>query len=180
MTYIIVKTIMFNTKTNLLSALTAVLFCLFAFTGCQPQQQNTSDFNFIFKYGVQGGNVLDTFKGMYTWDMVRGSDVTTRLTLTQDELNQIHTKMDEIDFWNYPDNFEVIPTGDLVSVVTPFNSYYFRVQNGNVTKELRWDDEITNPNAQADKLRELITLITGIIRSKPAYQRLPEPRAVYL
>jgi hypothetical protein len=156
------------------------LTCLFAVTGCGSAQSNNSSFNFIFKYGVQAGNVLDTFKGKYTRDMVRGSDATTRLTLTQDELNQIHAKMDEIDFWNYPDNFEVAPTGNLVSIVTPFNSYYFRVQNGNVIKELKWDDEITNPDVQADKLRDLIMLITGIIRSKPAYQRLPEPRAAYL
>ena len=157
------------------------LTCLFALIGCRPYQPVESDFNFIFKYSVQAGNVLNTFKGTYTRDMVRGFDVTTRLTLTKDEMDQIQAKMTEIDFFNYPDVFKVVPSANgTVGIVTPYDSYYFKVQVGNQTKELEWADEITYPpDAQADKLRELINLITSIIRSKPEYKALPQPRGGY-
>ena len=155
--------------------------CLLALTGCQNAQPNQSDFNFIFKYSVQAGNELNTFKGTYTRDMVRGFDVTTRLTLTKDEMDQIQAKMTEIDFFNYPDTFKVGPTADgMITMVTPYESYYFKVQVGTEIKELSWADEIQNPDPQADKLRELINLITSIIRSKPAYKALPQPRAGYM
>lgn len=169
-------------RTNYFIAMTLVAAsaCLLAFTGCRPYQPVESDFNFIFKYSVQAGNVLNTFKGTYTRDMVRGFDVTTRLTLTKDELDQIHQKMIDIDFFNYPETFKVGPTADgMITMVTPADSYYFKVQVGNETKELTWADEIKNPDLQADKLRELINIITSIIRSKPEYKALPQPRGGY-
>jgi hypothetical protein len=168
-------------KTIKIVFLVALATCFLSLTGCRPYQPVESDFNFIFKYSVQAGNELNTFKGTYTRDMVRGFDVTTRLTLTKDELDQIHQKMIDIDLFNYPDTFKVGPTADgMITMETPYDSYYFKVQAGNETKELSWDAENINPNPQADKLRELIKLIIGIIQSKPAYKALPEPRGGYM
>lgn len=156
------------------------LICLLAFTSCRPYQPVDPDFNFIFKYGVMAKNELNTFTGRYTKDMVLAHSITTRLTLTKDELDQIHQKMIDFDFFNYPDTFKVGPRADgMISIVTPYDSYYFKVQVGNETKELTWEDEIKNPDPKADKLRELIKLITSIIQSKPAYNALPQPRSGY-
>ena len=139
------------------------------------------NFNLIFRYGVMSKNILDTFQGTFSKDMVRDPSITIDLSLSQEEMDSIYQKMVEIDFFNYPDEFKVpVPPDGLVQIVTPYSSYYFRVKYGSEIKELRWKDEIKNENIKADKLRELIKLIRDIIESKEEYQKLPEPTSGYL
>jgi len=86
----------------------------------------------------------------------------------------------EIDFFNYPDNFSVsVPPGEPSGIVTPYASYYFKVEYNSQVKELRWGDEITNPDEKAERLRELIALIRSIVESKEEYRKLPEPTTAY-
>jgi hypothetical protein len=140
-----------------------------------------SNFNLIFKYGIFAKNELNTFNGTYTKDMVSDPSITVELSLTEEELDSIYEKMIEIDFFNYPDKFSIVPSpNDLVRMVTPYSSYYFKVQYDSRIKELRWEDEILNPDIQADKLMELINLIRDIIESKDEYKELPEPTSGYL
>jgi hypothetical protein len=161
---------------------------LLVITGCgvvKAQEVNSnnlqkSNYNFVFKYGVTARNTLDTSQGTFTKDMVSAPGVTIDLVLTADEMDSIYKKMMEIDFFNYPDEFKVTPEGDLVGMVTPYSTYYFKVDYGSGIKELIWEDEITNSNEQADKLRELINLIKNIIESKAEYQALPEPSGGYM
>ena len=113
--------------------------------------------------------------------MVTDPSVTTKLTLTAEEMTQIFQKMEEVKFFDYPDKFSVkVPTGSPITAVTPSDSYYFKVQYNNRIKELTWDDNILNPDAQASNLRELIQLIEKIIQSKNEYKSLPTPRSGYL
>lgn len=151
---------------------------LFTSIGCNPPAHD--NFGLIFKYGVTAGNVLNTFEGTYTKDMVIDPPIRVSLSLTEEELDTIYQKMLEIDFFNYPDEFSVTPTEGLVGIVTPHTSYYFKVIYDSKVKELWWDDEITNPDTKADKLRELIELIKGIIHSKEEYKKLPEPKGGYV
>jgi len=151
--------------------------------GCRDTNTNISkefDFNFIFKYGITGRNILDTYHGTFTKDMITAPGITIELTVTIEEMDNIYQKMVEIDFFNYPDEFKVAVTGEIISTVTPYSSYYFEVEYGPDVKILAWEDEITNPDSQADKLRELINLIKNIIESKAEYQALPEPSGGYL
>ncbi len=139
------------------------------------------DFNFIFKYGFSGRNTLDTFKGTFTKDMGLDAPVTIPLSLTQEEKDKIYQKMIEIDFFHYPDKFSVIlPSGEIEERVTPYSTYYFKVISGGETKELLWSEKVTNSEARADSLRELISLIKGIIESREEYKQLPEARSGYI
>lgn len=135
---------------------------------------------FRYGYGTPVKNELNTLNNTYTKDMIGDPPVTTHLSLSKGELDTIISKMKEIGFFGYPDWFSV-PTqpGGMVGCVTPFESYYFRVECDSGAKGLYWDDNITNANKDADKLRELIRLIKGIVESKPEYQRLPAPRGGY-
>ena len=154
---------------------------LLLLVGCTGDDTQEGEFNFIFKYGVTGGNVLDTFQGTFTKDMVMEEDITIDFTLTAEDMDGIYQKMLEIDFFSYPDIFEVaVPEGELTHLVTPYSSYYFKVQHVGGTKELTWEDEIANPDENADKLKELIHLIRDIIELKPEYLVLPEPTGGYL
>ena len=142
------------------------------------------DVNLIFRYGVGAKNELNTFEGTYTKDMVSDPSITVPLSLTEEELDRIYRKMVEIDFFEYPEEFFVdVASGELAGMVTPYSSYYFKVEYGSSIKELRWEDEITeitNEDDKANKLRELIKLITDIIEAKEEYQRLPEPTSGYM
>jgi hypothetical protein len=165
--------------------ITGLIILLTGMTGCTPgdagANTDNDNFNFIFKYGFSGRNTLDTFAGTFTKDMGLEAPITIELRLSQEEMNSIYQKMVEIDFFNYPDRFSVnVPPGEPKTRVTPYPSYFFKVTYQGHTKELLWHEKITNSEARADKLRELIALIKGIIESKEEYKKLPEPKSGYL
>jgi len=140
-----------------------------------------SDLHLTFKYGVGAKNVLNTFTGTYTRDMVKDPPVTVKFCLSEKDLDRIYQKMVAIDFFSYPTRFSAQSSGDVIGEMTPFSTYYFKVQCGSSeTKELVWAAKYTySGNKEAEDLKELIDLIIEIIRSKPEYRRLPEPRAGY-
>ena len=159
----------------------ALMLALLGTVGCGTSTRRESDFNLIFKYGVGAKNELNTFEETYTKDMVMDPSITVNLALSQEELDRIYQKMVEIDFFSYPDKFSVsILPGEVIGMVIPFSSYYFKVEHNSKTKELWWDDEITNEDEKAKKLRELIKFIRDIVESKEEYKKLPPPRGGYL
>lgn len=165
----------------ILASLALVVAALSGMVGCDNQTPAESNFNLIFKYGVNAMNELDTFQGTYTKDMVADPSITVPLSLSEEELDRIYQKMVEIDFFNYPDKFSVyVPPGEPVGIVTPYASYYFKVEYNSQVKELWWEDEIINENEKADRLRELIKLIRDIVESKEEYKELPPPSSAYL
>lgn len=165
----------------ILASLALVVAALSGMVGCDNQTPAEYNFNLIFKYGVNAMNELDTFQGTYTKDMVADPSITVPLSLSEEELDRIYQKMVEIDFFNYPDKFSVyVPPGEPVGIVTPYASYYFKVEYNSQVKELWWEDEIINENEKADRLRELIKLIRDIVESKEEYKELPPPSSAYL
>lgn len=167
-------------KYVVLAVTLAILVPLLGIAGCGERELQISDFDLEFKYGITASNVLNTFEGTYTKDMVADPPITIDLALSEEEKEEIYLKMVEIDFFDYPDVFsvEVLPDA-IMTIVTPHSSYYFRVVYGSQTKELRWDDDIKNPDQQADQLRELIILIRNIVESKEDYKALPTPTSAY-
>jgi hypothetical protein len=165
----------------------ALVLALFSVSGCENQApaDNTaspeqSDFNLIFKYGVTARNELNTFNGTYTKDLILDPPVTTELRLSEEEMDRIYQKMVEIDFFNYPDEFSVTPTpGERGFIIEPYERYYFKVECDSKVKELRWKDILKNSDEKAAKLRELISLIKGIIESREEYKKLPAPSGGY-
>lgn len=141
-----------------------------------------SDFGFIFKYGVGARNELNTFVGTFTKDMILDPSITINLLLSQEELDSIYQNMLEIKFFHYPEEFSIyVPPGMPKGIITPSSSYYFKVIYDSKLKELWWEDQLVYPeDIQADKLRKLISLIEGIIKSKEEYKNLPEPRGGYM
>jgi hypothetical protein len=165
----------------ILAGMLALVMSLAGMAGCDEAEPEAAGCNLEFRYGVMAGNILNTFEGTYTKDMVTDPPITVELSLSEDEKDIIYQKMVEIDFFSYPDEFSVdVPPDGIIGKVTPYSSYYFRVEHDSQIKELRWDDEITNTDEKADRLRELITLIRSIIETKEEYKSLPEPTSAYL
>ena len=149
--------------------------------GCTPAPPVTSNFNLIFRYGVGARNELNTFKGTYTKDMIADPPITVPLRLSEEELDRIYQKMAEIDFFAYPDEFSIsVPPGESVGMVTPYSSYYFKVEYDSKLKELRWEANIINEDTKADRLRDLIKLIGDIIESREEYKQLPPASGGYM
>lgn len=146
----------------------------------QVNQPKKSDFKFYFVYGV-GANILDTFNGTFTKDMVMDPPITVNLSLSEEAMKNIYQKMLDINFFNYPEVFSIpIKEGEAIGMVTPYSSYYFLVNYNGQIKRLSWQDSITNENEQATKLHELINLIINYIESTLQYQSLPPPNGGYI
>jgi hypothetical protein len=164
----------------ILAVALVILVPVSGIVGCGERESQISGFDLEFKYGITARNVLDTFEGTYTKDMVADPPITIDFALSEEEKEEIYQKMAEIDFFDYPDEFSVEISPDaVVTMVIPYSSYYFRVACDSQIKELRWDDDIKNPDEQADRLRELIMLIRDIVESKEEYRALPTPTSAY-
>ena len=147
--------------------------------GCATSPPAQTDFNLIFRYGVvPPKNELNTFNGTYRKDMVADPSITIDLSLSQEELDRIRQKMVEVGFFDYTE--PLFPESIGVAPAIPAMGYYFKVEYGSKGNELQWTPKYTDNKGRADKLRELIKLITDIIESKEEYKKLPEPTSAYL
>ncbi|MDD5702976.1 MAG: hypothetical protein PHU23_13115, partial [Dehalococcoidales bacterium] len=60
------------------------------------------DFDFIVTYGVGGLNAMDTFKGLYTRDLIEAGTADAPVQLSQQEMMQIYSEMRRINIMQYP------------------------------------------------------------------------------
>jgi len=136
----------------------------------------------VFSYGVGARNVLDTFSKTFTKDMIGDPPITIRMWLTEEEINRIERKLDEVGFFgNSPLTLYHIPdVGGVSTIQSHYSICYLKVQYGTHVKEWSWIDQYVSPKTEAkENLDELSDLIQSIIMAKPEYQKLPEPRGGY-
>ena len=149
--------------------------------GCsEAKPQGTGqDFGFRFESGACFTDVLDTFEGTFTKDLIYDPPVTIPLRLSDQQMKAVYRKMIEIDFFGYPDVF-AIPTPTFNQpwhIQTPAERYHIVVRSGGTTKTLDWKDEIVEPSShEANNLRALFMMIDGIITASPEYRQLPAPQ----
>jgi len=144
-----------------------------------PTLSNADSFNLILRYGVRAKNELNTLKGTYTKNMVNKPPITTKLQLTQEELDSIYLKALEIDLFNYPWTIRTMPKGDIIGEITPYSTYYLEVWNGTTKNAVVWNNKYDTENEKYFDLMELVRLIIEIIEFHPEYQKIPEPTAGY-
>jgi hypothetical protein len=162
----------------IVSTVLVVLFLRTPFLGALetlffPYDSSKNPVNIDFKYGLYGRNELDTFKGIFTKDLVADGTITTRLTLTQEELIEIRDKLVGIGFFDYPGTF---PSQ---GIVTPRADFYLKVQNGSTLKEVTWYSDSQFDSKTESDLTELYYIITGIVEEKLEYKLLPPPNGAY-
>lgn len=170
---------------NNIKTLSISIFLLTVLVSCDvptptpyPAEQQRN-FAIRFEYGSCDTNILDTFNGTYTRDMIVEPDVTIILHLSDSQKADIYQKMVEINFFDYPEAFSIpTPQNGILGRVTPATQYRITVRNGDLAKSLSWLDEIIEPKMpEADKLRELFQLIIKIIEGQPDFKKLPERKA---
>jgi hypothetical protein len=133
------------------------------------------DFNFVFNYGVNAKNQLDTIKGQYTKDMVIDPSVTTNLILSDEEMSIIYSEMKKINILNYPENFN--PKSNMHR--TPFETYSIKIAIDGKEKYIYWKDENISESKKAIELRVLFKKIQEIIINKEQYKKLPVANGGY-
>jgi hypothetical protein len=131
-------------------------------------------FNVIFRYGHEGKNILNTFNGTFTKDMIVDPSITTNLVLTQDEMNSIRSMMDTVRFFS-------VSQSDLVQTarIFPTRGYSLSFQNSTLTKELSWPYGADLNVESGSRLENLADLIIGIVQSHQEFKMLPEPNGGY-
>ncbi|NJD53862.1 MAG: hypothetical protein FIB07_13460 [Candidatus Methanoperedens sp.] len=143
----------------------------------RPPANDDIDFNITFRYGVEGKNELNTFKGTYMKDMVIDPSITVNLSLTKEEKQRIYQKMNDTNFFDYPGYFPQRQD----RFVTPNSVYRLKVEYDSKIKEVSWDDNSLFEDENIEKgLNEIKGLIIEIIEDKEEYKIIPTPRALYL
>ena len=142
------------------------------------------DFNFIIAYGHNAKNKIDTFENEYTKDLVIDGSATCKITFTDDEIKKIYKEMQRINIVNYPKDFappyKDNPEPGITTRVTPYSTYYFKVQVGSKIKEINWIDNNMSQASTAKQLHGLIRTIMEIVEAKEEYKKLPEPKGGYI
>lgn len=138
-------------------------------------ENKPSDFNFVVDYGVSAGNELDTIKGIYIKDMIGAPSVTANLKLSEADMNEIYSKMKDIDILSYPEKF--YPKGNVLC--TPYDTYSIKILYNGKTKNIHWDDGNLSDSKDAVQLRNLFKRIDQIVSKKEEYKKLPEPKGGY-
>jgi hypothetical protein len=150
-------------------------FVVFKQPDTQPldlQNGETTNFNFIFRYGVGAKNELDTFSRTYTKDMVMGASITINFELTNDELVGIYQKIKDLKLFEKSEE-----SAERNMIVNPCSSYSLKVQIDSTQEKLSWDN---CQGSISDKFQQFTNYIIKIIESKEEYKKLPTPRGGYL
>jgi hypothetical protein len=137
-----------------------------------PYDSSKNPVNLDFKFGDALRNELNTFDGTFTKDLVIDGTITTRLTLSPEELTQIQQKLFDIGFWDYPETF---PSQ---GIVTPRADYYIKVDNGSTVKEVTWYQDSMS-DTRTEDLQQLYGLLTDMIMEKLEYKLLPPANGAY-
>ena len=132
------------------------------------------NFAFRFEFGACYTDILDTFNGTFTKDLIFDPAITIPFQLSNEQMISVYQEMIEIDFFDYPDVFSI---PNRTAFQTPAERYHIVVRNGNISKTLDWTDEVIEPvTSEADNLRNLFQIIMEMISASPEYKKLPEPK----
>lgn len=126
-------------------------------------------------YGFR--NVVNTFDGTLTKDLVMDGSVTVPFWFTTEEQQQIATSLERAGFFDLPDTIHQIPG---VSVNPNPGPLKLRVatDRGEKVVVLYYPPEQTNGHWKT--VEELALVIWTIVEATPAYQQLPPARGAYL
>lgn len=123
---------------------------------------------FIFKYGIEGKNVLNTFEGTFTKDLISHGTITVPLKLTDRELSTVYDQLKVLRIMDYPDTFDE-------GYCTPHLTYDLTVRIDGKTKKIKWDEGFggMSKSKEAQRLKELVDSASKMVENKEEYKKLP-------
>ncbi|NLO40615.1 MAG: hypothetical protein GX115_14240 [Ruminiclostridium sp.] len=145
------------------------------------EYEQSGEFHFILGFGYNARNILNTFDGTFTKDLVKGFS-TIRFQLSDEQVNLIEEKFRELDILSYPEEFKpdpVNPKDNTITIVMPCSSYYIRVELDEQMKEVFWKDENKAYDPKAIALEELIHEIEEMVYERDEYIKMPKEKGGY-
>jgi hypothetical protein len=137
-----------------------------------------SDFGFRFEVGDCLTERLDTFNGVFTKNLggEPARTVTAQIVLTDAQMSAIYRTVEGIHFFDYLSTYSGVPTG-VREVTTNSDApmYRLEVRNGGAAHTVSWYDAYRPTTTEADRLRDLFTMVLGFIHEHPEFKRLPRP-----
>jgi hypothetical protein len=149
---------------------------LFSPAGGDAVRAQAADFGFRFEVGVCLTERLDTFSGMFIEELGgdRARTATARLSLTEPQMTAVYRAIEDIRFLDFPTTFQGVPAGTQeVTTIAPYRTYRLEVRNGGVVHAVVWNDDTKPTTAEADRLRELFSMMLGFIPRTSRVQTSP-------
>ena len=146
----------------------------------------SSDFQFVISYKVGAvPNMYISSENLFIKDMVVDPPIKIRIKLTRKERLEIMNKVNEINFFEYPEKyyFESADSTHMMSAKQPCSQSKITVYINEKIKTITWDDCISSGKSKENKyenLQALENLIFKFIYNKRSFRMSKKPRAMYL
>lgn len=131
-----------------------------------------ADFVFLAAFGPYGRNVIDTFAGTFTKDIISQTkpNPTAELRLTAEELATLYQDLRAMHILDFPGDLD--PGNTRITASTP-TTYRLELRAGEIEKTIFWGHGDFPATQQAQALHEWFEKLRQMIESKPEYQRMP-------
>jgi hypothetical protein len=138
-------------------------------------------FGFRFEFAPCGPLVterLDTFNGVFTANLggQPAQTATAPMSLSDAQMSAIYRAIDKIAFFDYPSTFTGVPAGaQEATTKSPAPTYRLEVRKGETVHAVSWEDAYTPQTPEADRLRDLFSMVRASIHEHQEFKRLPRP-----
>jgi len=171
---------MSNRQKSLVIICLMLLFSVWGYFQIRPYigyvPERPDNFTLLFKYGVGSRNILDTREGTFTKDLILDPPITVELSLTEEELQTVWVCLHRNHFYDMP---ESIPSSSNTEMI-PHETYKLTVwAEGYLKKKVIMDDPYGRYSLEERRYLRIVGKLKELIRSKPVYKTLPEPRGGY-
>jgi hypothetical protein len=91
-------------------------------------------------------------------------------------MSAIYRTIENIAFFDYPSTFTGVPAGaHETTTKSPAPTYRLEVRKGGAVHAVSWEDAYTPQTPEADRLRDLFSMVRRSIHEHPEFKRLPRP-----
>jgi hypothetical protein len=145
-----------------------------------------ANFAFTAAYGVGANNLIDTFDGTFTKDVIAAPkpNPTTSLRLTSKEMAALYDDLVDIGILDYPSDFHPDAEQEAKTGVhqwmDPHPTYVLRVRAAGCDKYIFWEDGSGSVAPKATALRHWFDRLKQMIEAKPEYKAMPPTERAYL
>lgn len=155
-----------------------VLTCQAVFPGCDFGEPGNSDPQYV-KIHLQSGfrDVVDTFNGTLTKDLVLDGTVSIRFFLTEAEQEQVLTVLTDEGYFTLPDTVHSTPG---VMIDPDPSPDFLRVQANSLDKTVVWNYPLEPSDEHGQAVVRIVMAIREIVEARSEYKQLPPARGGYL
>ncbi len=149
-------------------------------------EQMPENFGFTAAFGVGANNLIDTFDGTFTKDIIAAPkpNPTIALRLTRKEMASLYENLVDIGILDYPSDFRPDAQQEAKTGIyrwsEPHLTYVLRVRAAGCDKYIFWEDGSRSTTPQANALRGWFDRLKQMIEAKPEYKAMPPTERGYL